>query len=441
MQIKEGIEEPLRTFAGVVQKMFCDHILRQMVSGLEVVAHRVKETPLKASTDGLIQLLEKLDKNMEHPECLWTESTRNELRKAARDQLEFYHNESATVDEKNFVCVLEKLEYSAYKSEIIIGGVFIRLLNKDPYMHFTNPTRIMRELVQELGRVDVANLDGDESLLARTVALSEALNNIIVYQKGLELNAITQESVKVLCGYLDPGTDAVPKGREAIYTNVLSILLELTKDSKQTVNIVRTPEFVRVAINALAKLSNEFVTKRVMACMENIVVPDVTLRLESDSSLVESGLLLVFLKHAFNQAADKRYRQLFFGFVQTVLIRTRLEGRAGAVQKMVPRPLLERVVEEQERKADDWIDYIDGERREVMLVWNKPLHEKVCGALESEVGKILAEAGKKSSDPLVWQEPKESYIESEVNKGEIVVGDIVLSVYIRCPYVRIKVFP
>ena len=434
-QIKTEIEEPLKSFGTVVQKMFCDHILRLIISGMEVVAHRIKESPLKVNTDALQQVLEKLDKNMEHPECLWTESTRKELRQAIKDQIEFYHT-APEINEKNFACVLEKLDYSAYQNEIIIGGVFIRLLNKDPYMHFTNPTRIMRELIHELGLVDISKLGSDEALLARTVAISEALNNIIVYQKGLELHAITQESVKVLCSYLDPGTDAIPKHREAIYTNVLSILLELTKDNKQTVNIVTTAEFLRVALSALIKLNNEYVTKRVVACLENVVSQS-----ECDEAVVNSGLLLVFLKHAFNTGTERRYRQLFFSFAQTVFARTKLAGKAAAVQLLIPRPLLEKFIDDQDKKAEDWIDYIDNERKEVILIWSKPLRVKVNSALEAEVGQISAAAAQKSGSPVLWNEPKESYISGEVNKGEIVVNDIVMSVYISCPYVKIKVCP
>ncbi len=433
LQIKTEIEEPLRSFGKVVQHMFCDHILRTMVTGLEVVAHRVKESSVKSCTDVLAQVLEKLDKNMEHPECLWNESTRSELKKAIRDQLEFCHQTPAPLDDKTFAGVLEKLEYTAYRNEIILGGVFIRLLNKDPYMHFTNPTHIMRELVRELGTVDIAKLSTDEALLVRTVALFEALNNIVVYQKGLELHVITQEGIRVMCSYLDPGTDVVPKHREAIYTNVLSILLELTKDTKQTLSIVTTNEFQRLALSTLIKLKNEYVTKRVMACMENIVA-----QTECDDSLLSSGLLLVFLGHVFNNKTDRRYRQLFFSFAQTVLVRIRLEGKADAVQSLVPRPLLERIVDDPSRKPEDWIDYIDAENREVTLVWNKGLREKVGEALEAEVGQVVAIMAK-SGEPVIWVPPKESYIAGEINKGEIVVNDIVLSVYIKCPYVKFKV--
>jgi len=445
IQIKTGLPEPLLTFSKIIQKLICDYIMRLIVNNIEVVAHRIKEPNLKTITEILEQSIEKLQKNIEHPECLWNESTRLELSNSIKLQLEFYHNNplSQNSSETKFAEILEKLEYTAYNEEIIVGGVFIKLLNKDPYMNFSKPTATMKDIIQELSTIEKARLSEENSIiLNKTIALFEALNNIIVYQKGLDLNAIIQTDIKIICSFLDPFSDVIPKNLEPIYNHLLGILLELTKDHKQTSNIISTFSFIKLLLNISATQKNEFVLKRIMVCLENIIGQQ-----DCDAILVKSGLLIMFLKNAIDRNTDKKYRLPFFGFALTILGRNGLDADYfKKIQNVVPKQLLEILLQEKnlkndEIKIEDLLNYLDNEHREICLIWNTELYIKTIEALKNEAEKILENIKKIDSETEPkWEPPVESYIAPYINKGEIVIQEIVLSVYNKNPFVKIMVF-
>lgn len=423
VQISTEATEPLHTFGRVLQTLLSDYVLRVLLQDVEVVAHRIKEKNVKSALESAALTMDKLEKDIENPECLWNESTRAEFRNAVKAQYEYYHKEEQA-DESSFASILGALEYSAYKEEIKVGGVFIRLINKDPYMKFANPTGAMKSILKALAKAS----DGD---LETTKALVEALHNIVMYHKGRELGRIEREDVKTLCDFVDPTAEETPREVATMWDHVLTVLVELTKDHKQTINLIQCRGFVKLAFYQLVHRRNVDMQNVVMHCMENIISQP-----ECDAEIISNGFLLVFLGNGINRAVDRVYRSAQFRYAQQILARNPPQ-RIAELAMIVPRVLLEQFAEKNYRTAGEWIDYLDGERQEICYMWDTALYECVMKGFREETQrtelKVMADAS------AAWETPKQSYISAQFNKGEIVVGDVVISMFVRNPYVKIRV--
>ena len=125
-------------------------------------------------------------------------------------------------------------------------------------------------------------------------------------------------------------------------------------------------------------------------------------------------------------------------FVRRVISRNPLEGKLAPILYLAPRQLLEKIIESPEKRLEDWISYIDKEAKELTLIWNNELHSKVWEGFGLEILKLKKSLESKEQ-PIVWKGPTESFILPYLNKGEIVVNDIVLGIYIRSPFIKFKV--
>lgn len=429
--LKNELIEPLKTYGETIKVILGEYIILMIVDSLEVVAHRIKERAAKPLLEMLTKINEKLWKNIEHPQWIWNESTRTELNKAIKEQLEFYHT-TTEINNNNCMSILAKLQYTAHKDEIIVDGMFARILNKDPYMRLDYPSRIMKAIIQEIDRFSVPELEKYPYLLPRTNSLLEALNNIFVYQKGLELHTLTTANIRALCKFLNAAEDKIPKDREKIYDYIFSIIIEISKENKAALVLISAVEFQRLSLYILTRFSNEYLYKRIFVCLESIItIP------EADEILINSGLIVIFLKLAFDEKIDRKFRTSFYKYVQLILTRRKFEGKLNAIPFIIPKSILDTIIEQPSIKPENWIEFIDKDFCDLNLIWDKEIRARVNLALEAEKKKIEEDL-KLNQDVISWKEPVSSYIIAFVNKGEIVVSDIILRVYINTPYVRIK---
>ena len=431
IHLKNDLMEPLKTYGEAIKVIFGEYIILMIIDSLEVIAHRIKERSNKPLLDLLAKINEKLWKDIEHPQWIWNESTRTELNKAIKEQLE-YHHTNTEINNSNCMSVLAKLQYTAHKDEIIVDGMFARILNKDPYMRLDYPSRIMKAIIQEIDRFSVQELETYSYLLPKTISLLEALNNIFVYQKGLDLHTLTTANIKALCKFLNPAEDKIPKDREKIYDFIFSIIIEISKDIKAAIILMSSIEYQRLSLYILTKFSNEYLYKRIFVCLESIInIPEV------DEILINTGLIVVFLKLAFDEKIDRKFRTSFYKYFQIILSRRKYEGKINSIQYIIPKSILDGIIEPPSIKPENWIEYIDREFCDLNLIWDKEIRSRVNLALEAERKKI-EESLKLSQDIIVWKEPETSYISAFINKGEIVVSDVILRVFINTPHVRIK---
>ena len=431
IDLKSEIAEPLKSYGEAIKVILGEYILLMIVDNLEVVGHRIKEGSNKYLLEMLSKINEKLWKNIEHPQWIWNESTRLELNKTIKEQIEFYHS-NAELSPSNCVSILLKHQYSAHKDEIIVDGMFARILNKDPYMRMDHPSRIMKAIILEIDKFSVQELEANPHLLPRTISLLEALNNIFVYQKGLELYTLTTANIKALCKFLNPAEDIIPKEREKIYDFIFSIIIEISKDSKAAMILISTVEFTKISLIILTRFNNEYLFKRIFVCFESIIsIP------EADDIFINSGLILIFFKIALDEKIERKFRISFFKYAQIILGRRKYEGKIIALLNVIPKSFLDNIIEQTTCKAENWIDYIDKESCDLNLIWDKEIKNQIFLALDTEQKKINEDLAQ-NQDKVIWKEPVNSYISAYVNKGEIVVSDVILRVYINNPYVRIK---
>jgi hypothetical protein len=200
-----------------------------------------------------------------------------------------------------------------------------------------------------------------------------------------------------------------------------------------SVNIVQCRAFVKLAFYQLMHHSNPHILKAVMECLENIIVQP-----ECDNELANNGILLVLLSNGINRELDKSLRITQFRYAQEILIRN--PKLIQELSMVVPKILLEQFVESNYRAATEWINYLDEERQEIYYIWSKELYNCIMKGFEAEITKMEEQVmNKQDENPIMWEVPKESYISEQFNKGEIVVEDVIVSMYIRNPYVKIRV--
>lgn len=428
VELSESVE-PLDRFKRVIEKFLCEYMLRQLLQKIEVAAHKIKEPGRKSTIESIVATMDKLEKDIEHPECLWNESTRKEFHDAVIAQYEFYHREE-NVDESNFVNILNDLEYTAYKEEVKVGGIFIRLVNKDPYRELADPTKAVKSVFQALSNVP---MDTPEAVL-KTKVLLQALHNMILCQKRIDFNPITQEDITTLCSFIDPTAEESTSDGADIYNFVLGILVELTKYHRQTMNIIQCRGFLRLAFSQLAHQKDGRSQKTVMACMENVI-----LQSECDPTVLRSGLLLVFLSNGIDRRVNRASRVAQLRFAQEVLARnSEKKPEIEGLRQMVPKVLLDQLTEKNYKTTGEWIEYLDGEKKEIYYTWNEELYSHVMKGFEEEIRKVEAQV--MAEENVAWEPPKESYIGEVLNKGELVVEGVVVSMFVRNPYVNIRVF-
>ena len=420
-------EEPLNTFGKVMKSLLSEYTLRLLLQSVEIVAHKIKEKELTIVLEYIIQTMEKLEKNFDHPEWLWNESTRKEFHQAIKSQYEAYYTKE--INESNFIDELKDIEYTAYKEEIKVENIFIRLINKDPYMKLNDPTQVMKNIIQSLSKPSLLNTE----TLKLTKKLIQALYNVIMYQKGIDYNMINKGDIKVLCDFIDPILEEVPEDRMSLCYLVLNVLVELAKHHKQTVNIVQCRAFVKLAFYQLTHRTNFYIQKAVMGCLENIMAQP-----ECDKEIASNGLLLIFLSNGINREIDKPLRTMQFQYAQEILARN--PELIQELSTIIPKILIDQFAESDYKKATEWIDYLDEDRQEIYYTWNKELYNCVMKGFETEITKMKEQVmNKQAEGQIMWEVPKKSYISEHFNKGEIIVRDVVISIFIKNPYVHIRV--
>lgn len=433
--IKADVKEPLKTYGKAIKNIFSDHIFNMLVDNLEVVAHRIKEPGPKTILECIQIAVDKLGKEIEHPQCIWNASTREELKAAFKEQLEVYHKNPAAVTEENCLSILKELKYTAHKDEVIIRRVFIRILNKDPYMSITNPSELIISLIKEMAKITLQDIEADTQLCTRAVSLFESLSNILFYQKGIDLKLFTQNRIQVLCNFIIQDTEKIAKYLEKINHNVWSVLIEISKESRQAIALILTIKFQKIALYILTKLTNETLIKNILCCFDNIINQK-----ESDEILLNFGFLIIFLNYAFDKSCEKKYRHSFIKYSQILLIRAKLEGNIGILYNIIPQSLLEHITDEPVTKSEELLEFLDTEHTDLYLIWNKEINAKVIEALLAEKRKIEdALSNNKELIVEMWKPPSISYISDIVNRGEIVISGIIISEYIKSPNIRFKV--
>ena len=90
---KTELPELLKSFGNILNSFLGDHILRLLLPDIDVSSNRVKESGIGVITDNISQTMEKIEKDIEHPEYLWNKTNRTEFNTAIMYQYKFKHTE------------------------------------------------------------------------------------------------------------------------------------------------------------------------------------------------------------------------------------------------------------------------------------------------------------------------------------------------------------
>ena len=419
-------DETLKSFGEVAKKLLSKYIMNQILLDMEVAGEIIKGPGTKTVVGTLQPTCEKLARDIELPYFIWNSETRKELALALQEQISAVVSKSGDAP-PCYVKAIAEFEYASYKNELIVDGVFVKMINKDPYMRVEDPFSFITAAIQELDKA---------SDVSKIVSLLDAINNLVVYQKGFELGILSQAAIKALCRFIQCGPPEDSKSWERVLNYGFGVFIEACKEVKQVLGLMESNDFCRALLAPLCSMKNDFLVKRVMGCLEGVVA-----NRDCDAYLMNKGFIIVLLRIVFDESCPKPHRLASFKIIQAVLIRQRAEDKASYFACFVPKHILERIMDlncTSPSEEESAINSLLSDHADIYLTWN--------GELRTRTKEILGEECKKvegwtmdSAQPLWIEIPKEPIIELYINKGEVVVCDVVLSRYISSPAAKLKV--
>eukprot|EP01022_Parablepharisma_sp_SALTPOND_P025747 TRINITY_DN605_c0_g1_i2.p2 TRINITY_DN605_c0_g1~~TRINITY_DN605_c0_g1_i2.p2 ORF type:complete len:663 (+),score=76.01 TRINITY_DN605_c0_g1_i2:4061-6049(+) len=426
----KGSIDVFDTFEPTLSKLMSKHVFNQLVSGIEIVGLRIKEPPVTEVLVMLRQILEKLNKEIEHPNFLWTKESHNELKAALRDHLAtVFKMPEMTKD--NFMGKLVNFEYKSYEGEIMIDSVFVRVINKDPYMPLDNVAEFFKAALIELSKVNP--LEKDERLLHKTLMIVEALDNVAVYQKGIEQIGLSMDHVEILLKFVTPPAITLRPGLEIIRSHVFSIFVEASKESKCVSTMLQNPDFTLAVLYHLCNIPNTPVAHLTLT-----IVQGLSRHSNATGALIAYGYVIGLLAIAFDDNIDKKYRTKAVEILVKVLIQGKSEPKHNILNDYVPHYILEQLTERWSKEAEEVLYFIDHDHRDAYIIWNSVLRARTKEILKDEAKKISVTIEKGYKIP--WADMKKEYsINKYVNEGEVVVEGVVLSNFIKFPAIKLKV--
>ncbi|KAI5693331.1 hypothetical protein M8J75_013933 [Diaphorina citri] len=129
--------------------------------------------------DNAEQLLKLLTSNVRTPTLLWNNTTRAQLREILETNLKANSSGRVTLS----------VQYASHASELIVGGVFVRVYNEMPSFAIEDSKTFVLDLLLYLKNMGDPSVC-DSSTLDNMISVLTALNNVIVNNTGLELQCI-----------------------------------------------------------------------------------------------------------------------------------------------------------------------------------------------------------------------------------------------------------
>ena len=367
------------------------------------------------------QVLALLNKDVEHPNLVWNQKTRTELRTILKRQLDLVLSSPQAAE--NFVRHFVDFGYVAYKDELMIDSVFVRGINRDPSIKLENPGRFFVSAVRSLAST---------SDLSRVAVIAEAIYNVVIYQKAIETVGVSQEMIQVLEKVMVGN-----QGSERIVDSVLGVFGEMAKsgNEKAAVLLMQDENFFDTLIHKLCAYN---ATGNTHATWAVDCVAALAKHKECEELVIKDGCAIVLMCIAFDFAADKKLRTSAVESLAALLSQEKFEERGKVFSYFVPRQLLEQIVTRGQKHAGEVLETVDADNFDAYLVWNAELRRKVREGLQAEKLRILE--GAEKSPKILWADmEKDVCIDQEVNRNEILVSDVVLSSFVKCPMLRLKV--
>lgn len=426
---KSEQSEEMIIYARIIKKLLGEDCLDLLLDKLEIVNNKIMMPQDESITNILNEINEKLSLDSLQPHLIWNSNMRIELMKILKDQIAFIIS-SKSVTKENFATILTNFQYTAIKQEIAVGDVLITVLNKNPKIKLKKPNVFLLAALQEIEKMDLKKLESDADLLKLANEIMDAFTNTLIYQKGIDYKAIIDNMLKVLGKIINPNLTSIPQFMENIYNRIFEIFLEIGKETDQ---LLLNSNFILIAFTSLCNRQSTYLMNKIIACLDASVGYN-----ESQDSVIKKGYAIALFDIAFDTTVEKATRIKAIGLIQSLLIKGKLQGKAQVFSYYVPAELLRRMADQNEIHPDEWFKYIESENADAYLILDKELKNKIQEILNNEVKKFQKALLKNSEANWVII-PQENSIESYVNKGEIVVADLILTSFIKHPILKIRV--
>ncbi len=409
-------------FGKAMKNLLGPHLVAKLTADFETAVSEQKlSSPTGIVSEAAERVLATLNRDVEHPTLVWDSKTRGELRRVLREQLDFIlASDPSAITPDNFVARFLSFSYASYKDEIVVDSVFVRGVSRDPTAKLDDPGRFFVAGVRELGKEGIDPV--------RTAAIAEAICSVAVHQRAIELAGVTPEIVQILQTLVRPPASQLEK----IIRSVLGTFSEIAKCPKPALVMMQNEGFVWLALRHLCDYKASGYSVWALECVAALIR-----HAECEELIVRDGYVIVLLCIGFDDTADKKQRILALESVGALLSREKLEDRSKVLSYFVPRDLLDNVISRSAKHGAEVLESIDADNFDAYLVWNAELRSRVREVLQSETQKILQSIDQ--TPRVTWIEmEKDVCIDQEVNRNEILVDDVVLSSFIRCPMLRLK---
>ncbi|GFQ70979.1 dnaJ homolog subfamily C member 13 [Trichonephila clavata] len=365
------------------------------------------------------EILKILNSNTENPYLIWDNATRAELTEYLKRQRKdkIRSGECDPTFGSDF-------KFSAHDSELIIGGIFVRVYNEQPTFPLENPKFFTLELLDFLSsqaqylyslmtlQSSGVKQETNQTRLKSVEMALEALRNVIKNNPGVEMQCIGH--FKLIFSLLR--LDDCPK----VQALAIDVIAGVTSN-QECVNDIAASDVLVYLLLVLHSFKNS---------ASQTTVLETFLPLMSNGKLVKDANIkgaVIYLLNLFCNATNPTIRELTAGLLGKMTSEKLIGPKLRiTLTKFLPVLFLDAMKDSPETA----VHIFEGTQENPELIWNDESRESLCSIVE----KLANEHYKiQKDDPQAqWKPPNDPCLVLPDNQ-EIVVAGVYLRLFIQNP--------
>lgn len=365
------------------------------------------------------EILKILNSNTENPYLIWDNATRAELTEYLKTQRKdkIRSGECDPTFGSDF-------KFSAHDSELIIGGIFVRVYNEQPTFPLQNPKFFTLELLDFLSsqaqylyslmtlQSSGIKQETNQTRLKSVEMALEALRNVVKNNPGVEMQCIGH--FKLIFSLLR--LDDCPK----VQALAIDVIAGVTSN-QECVNDIAASDVLVYLLLVLHSFKNS---------TSQITVLETFLPLMSNGKLVKDANIkgaVIYLLNLFCNATNPTIRELTAGLLGKMTSEKLIGPKLRiTLTKFLPVLFLDAMKDSPETA----VHIFEGTQENPELIWNDESRESLCSIVE----KLANEHYKiQKDDPQVqWKPPNDPCLVLPENQETVVAG-VYLRLFIQNP--------
>lgn len=305
------------------------------------------------------EILKTLNSNSETPYLVWNNGTRAEL-------IDFLKEKRQTRGECD-LDVGENFEYSVHKGELKIGGIFIRIYNKQPTYQIENPKCFASDLLKFLSEqyeylnnlMNIAFSVTIEDRIKHSLMALEALANLIKNNTGVEIQCVG--SFHLLFHFLNVSYTPIQKAA----LNVISIVTR----SNECVNDIASSEILGYLLLTIYTLQDQ------------MQILDTLYSLMSTTKIVKEALskgAVIYLLDLFCNSTNGQVREACAG----LLAKMCADKLVGPKVRLALGAFLPPIFADAMRDSSETsVHMFESAHEHPELIWDQEAKDRVCSVV------------------------------------------------------------